>query len=209
VQTVAHELPTTVTPDRGDLPAVLDKALRTLDRARIDHVVIGGIASSVLGRPRTTTDIDVFLKPADALPALDALGAAGFDTDRLDDQWIYKATLRDICVDIIFSTRYGIYLDDRMFERSRIEQFESVSVRVIAPEDLFVIKAIAHDEATPRHWFDALGVLIRSKIDWDYMLERSSRANRRVLSLLLYAQSVDYFVPQNVVTTLSMRVCAG
>lgn len=177
-----------------------------LDAARIDHALIGGIASSVLGRPRTTRDIDVFVKPHDADAALTALGERGFVIDRLDAAWIFKATKHDIQVDLIFYTRYGIYLDDAMVEHARAATYRGAKLRVVAPEDLIVMKAVAHDEATPRHWHDALGLLTSSELDWDYLLARSRRAQHRVLSLLLYARSLDYFIPGRVIAALCRRI---
>jgi hypothetical protein len=68
------------------------------------------------------------------------------------------------------------------------------------------MKAVAHDEATPRHWHDALGLLGSFDLDWDYLLLRSGRAHCRVLSLLLYAKSLDYFIPGRVIQALCRRV---
>lgn len=186
---------------------VLADVTAALEQDGVEHVVIGGIASSVLGRPRTTRDIDVFLQPHAADPALAALDKHGFTTDRLDPNWIFKAYKDGVMVDVIFSTRYGVYLDEEMLRRSRIESFRGARVRVIAPEDLLVIKAIAHDEAAAKHWYDALGLLGDEALDWDYLLRRAQRGCRRVLSLLLYAQSIDYWVPERVIRTLMLRIC--
>lgn len=188
------------------LPAVLAETHAALERARIAYALIGGIASSVHGRPRTTRDIDVFLKPSCADHALEALAAQSFRTDRLDPKWIFKAYKDEVQVDLIFATGRGIYFDDEMLARASIRSFRDVAVRVVSPEDLVLIKAIAHDEATPRHWHDALGVLLRAELDWDYLLARSRFGQRRLLSLLLYAQSLDYAVPEPVVRELMRRV---
>lgn len=193
--------------DGGDnLPQVLGEVTRALEADDVPHVVIGGIASSVLGRPRTTRDIDVFLQPRDADAALGSLGGRSFETERLDPNWIFKAFKRGITVDVIFSTRYGVFLDDEMLARSRVQSFGGARVRVAPPEDLLIIKAIAHDEAAPKHWYDALGLLMGSELDWDYLLRRSRRGQRRVLSLLLYAQSIDYSVPDRVIRALTARI---
>ena len=189
------------------LPGVLDDVGSALDEGGIDHAVIGGVASSIHGRPRTTKDIDVFLKPRDADSALELLEARNFDVERTDPKWIFKARKRGVQVDIIFSTRIGVYFDEEMLGHSRFMTYRGTRVRVISPEDLLVIKAIAHDEATPRHWFDALGVIVGSELDWDYLIERARRGQRRVLSLLLYAQSLDYAVPDRVIRTLAQRIC--
>jgi hypothetical protein len=74
-------------------------------------------------------------------------------------------------------------------------QFRGTALRLIAPEDLLVIKALAHREETPRHWYDALAVIARSELDWEYVVERARKGPRRVLSLLVYATSVDLLVP--------------
>ncbi len=181
---------------------VLEETHRTLEAGGIRYGLIGGVASSVLGRPRTTRDIDLFVKPCDAERVLAALEARGFECERTDHKWIFKAFKHGVQVDIIFLTGRGIYFDGELVERCRAVTFAGVDVWVVAPEDLFVIKAVAHDEATPRHWHDALGLLLKSDFDWDYLLQRSRFGQRRVLSLLLYAQSLDYAVPDRVICEL-------
>jgi predicted nucleotidyltransferase len=198
-----HRLPA---EEEDHFSDVLAEVGQVLSAAGIEHALIGGIASSVLGRPRTTRDIDVFVRPDEADAALMALGAHGFEIDRLDAAWIFKAIKHDVQVDLIFYTRYGIYLDDSMIEHSRVASYRGAEVRVVSPEDLLIMKAVAHDEATPRHWHDALGLLGRAELDWDYLLLRSRRAQRRVLSLLLYAQSLDYFIPGRVIAALCRRL---
>jgi predicted nucleotidyltransferase len=185
---------------------VLAEVHSALDDAGIPFALMGGVASSVHGRPRSTRDIDVFVRPDDADPALVALTERGFAPNRIDPKWIFKATKHGVCVDIIFSTGKGIYFDAEMQEKSVAGSFRGVEVRVIAPEDLVVIKAVVHDEASPRHWYDALGILGSRELDWDYLLHRAKKAQRRVLSLLLYAQSLDYAIPEEVIRRLLDRI---
>jgi predicted nucleotidyltransferase len=174
---------------------VLHEALGAIESAGIDYVLIGGVGSAALGRPRWTHDIDVLVAPVDADRTLEALGDAGFATDRTNEHWIFKATLLGIVVDVIFRTVGDIYLDEPMVRRSTRSEFLGVSARVAAPEDQIVIKAIAHDEQSGRHWNDALALIAACEIDWDYLVERASRGARRVLSLLIYAQANDLVVP--------------
>jgi hypothetical protein len=89
-----------------------------------------------------------------------------------------------------------------MIARLRRVAFKGRRIMVIPPEDLLVIKAIIHDEETPRHWADALGIIASSDLDWDYLLARAQHGARRVLSLLLYAQSTDLVVPDAVIRSL-------
>ena len=83
---------------------------------------------------------------------------------------------------------------------------------VLGPEDLVVTKALAHGEETAHYWWDALAIIAKRDLDWDYLLGRARRGPRRMLSLLLYAQSTDLAVPDHVIRRLaadgrSVRTC--
>jgi predicted nucleotidyltransferase len=186
--------------------AVLRAAVRAIETADIPYLLIGGVGSATLGRPRWTRDIDLLVEPVDAERTLEALGAADFDTERTNPHWIYKATKYDVVVDIIFRTVGDIYLDEEMLAHSMRAEFRGVSALVAAPEDQVVIKAIAHDEQSSRHWNDALCLIASCDIDWEYLLRRATRGARRVLSLLIYAQSSDLVVPARPIQRLYEQI---
>lgn len=191
------------TVDEETFLGVLDEVLDALNADGVPYAMIGGLASTILGRTRWTHDLDVFVRDQhDAARALEALSGAGFRTEKTDEHWLYKGIKRGVLVDVIFKGKGDIYLDDPMGERIRVEDFKGRRVPVVPPEDLIMIKAIIHDEATPRHLYDALGVIAHSDIDWDYLLERSAHGPRRLLSLLVYAQTCDLVVPDRVIRTL-------
>lgn len=189
--------------DEPTFLGVLDEVLAALNGDGVRYAMIGGLASTILGRTRWTHDLDVYLRDQhDAAHAMDALGRAGFRTERTDEHWLYKAIKRGVLVDLIFKAKGDIYFDDAMQERVRVEDFKGRMVPVVPPEDLIMIKTIIYDEATPRHWYDALGVIAHSDIDWDYLVQRSVHGPRRLLSLLIYAQTSDLVVPDRVIRTL-------
>ena len=97
---------------------VLREAVETVERAGIPFLVLGGLASSLVGRPRWTHDIDFLVRPDDARDVLVVLRSAGFTTEETDPVWIYKAFKDNVMVDIIFMVMGGIYLDDEMRARS-------------------------------------------------------------------------------------------
>jgi len=188
--------------------AVLREAVETVETAGFPFLVLGGLASSLVGRPRWTHDIDFLVRPDDARRVLEALGAAGFTTEETDPVWIYKAFKNDVMVDIIFMVMGGIYLDDEMRARSVERDYDGLRLRIPSPEDQIVIKAIVHREETSRHWFDALAILGRAELDWDYLLHRGRVGARRLLALLIYAQSSDLLVPSWVISRLYDEIYA-
>jgi hypothetical protein len=185
---------------------VLRDCTAALGESSIRYGLIGGIASSGYGRPRWTHDIDVFCRPEDAERVLDVLGHHGFETERTDPHWLFKGFKRDVLVDVIFQSHGAIYLDCDMIEHIVLREHLGVVVPLIAPEDLLVMKAVVHDEQGPRHWHDALGLIAGGRLDWGYLLRRGQRAPRRVLSLLVYAHSLDLDVPNKVIKDLYSRV---
>jgi hypothetical protein len=174
---------------------VLDEVLDAVADTAVPALVIGGVASAVYGRPRWSTDLDLLVREEDAAALLGTLAGRGFETDETFPDWLFKALKDDVLVDIIFKSSGDVYLDDEMLARSRTMPFRDREIRAAAPEDLIVMKAIAHSEPTSRYWYDALGILSRTPLDWEYLLTRSRQGPSRMLSFLLYARSIDLAVP--------------
>lgn len=194
-------------PSADAVARILEEATGALDEAHVPYLVLGGLVVSVFARPRTTDDIDVFVKPEDAHRALEVLQVAGFEIDEYDPMWLYKAWKDGVLVDVIFRSSGEIYLDDEMLARGVVRECRGVTLKMIAPEDLLVIKAVATAEHGAHHWYDALGIIARNPIDWSYLVDRARQAGpRRVLSLLLYAESNDMAVPAEAVEQLFLIV---
>ena len=182
--------------------AVFAEADRALDDAGIPHLLIGGLASAAIGRPRASGDIDLLVAPQNARRALAVLAAAGFDTDETNPHWIFKAVRQGVLVDLMFKMKGDVYLDQEMLARAVRCDVGGRLAAVAPAEDLIVAKALAHDEESSRHWFDALGLIASAPIDWDYLVRRAMKGARRVLSLLVYATSADLVVPPSVIRRL-------
>jgi hypothetical protein len=181
---------------------VLVRVAAVLDAVGCPWALIGGLPSAVYGRPRSTDDIDVLLRPADAPAALSALGVDGFLTDERDPAWLFKAIDRGVLVDLIFRTTGVTDLDDEMLGRLRHHTARGVRVPLVPPEDLVIIKATAFKERRPQHWYDALAVIERTPLDWDYFERRARAAASRVLALLFFARGEGVVVPCRVVDSL-------
>ena len=188
--------------EEGVFLAVVGDAARALEAAGIPYGVMGAIASAAFGRPRLTLDVDLFIRPQDVRRSLEALEAAGFEPKPSQHNWLAKCVRDRVLVDLIFTAKGGIYLDEPMLERIRAIEHKGVALRAVPPEDLVVMKAIASDQDTPRYWHDALGIIAASELDWDYLVQRARIGPRRVLSLLLHAQADDMIVPDRVIRSL-------
>jgi hypothetical protein len=104
---------------------------------------------------------------------------------------------------VIFRVSRDILLDDEMLARSTIARFRGRAVPVASPEDLVVMKAVVAGEDTARYWYDAIAILSQAPMDWTYLVERARQHGaRRILSLLLFATSVDLPIPTEPVRAL-------
>jgi predicted nucleotidyltransferase len=189
---------------------VLDEALDAVEEAGIAYVLIGGIGSAVFGRDRGTRDIDLLVRPEAARKVLAVLDERGFETEEFAEHWLFKARKHGVLVDVIFRSTRDILLGEEMLQRSRLMPFRDRTVRVAPPEDLVVMKACAASEDTPRYWYDAAAILAQTELDWDYLVARARQHGpRRLLSLLLFASSIDIVVPSEPIETLYEAIRGG
>ena len=189
-------------PILTNIVSTLFAAIEAIETHELQYALIGGIAVKELGRPRVTHDIDIFVKPDDADDILQILKEKGFETERRDPFWLYKAWSGDVLVDIIFRSCGDIYFEEEVREHVRRIPYYGRFINAISPEDFIVIKSAAHQEDNPHHWHDALAVLTQGNLNWDYLLKRSRHSPRRVLSLLIYAQSNDIAIPNDIIQKL-------
>nr|MDQ6921528.1 nucleotidyltransferase family protein [Candidatus Dormibacteraeota bacterium] len=174
---------------------VLVRAVEVLQQAGIPYALMGGLAAASIGRERATKDVDIFLAPEHADAALEALGQAGFRTERTDPVWLYKAFWEESLLDLIFESSGGILFDEDMRAHLREVTVLGREVKALAAEDILLIKALANKEHRPRHWYDALAIATETQLDWAYLLKRGRDHAPRLLSLLLYAVSEGVYVP--------------
>jgi predicted nucleotidyltransferase len=174
---------------------VLVRTVDVLEQAGIPYALMGGLAAASVGRERSTKDVDIFLTPEHAEAALEALGRAGFRTERTDPVWLFKAFWGESLVDLIFESSGGILFDEEMRAHRREVTILGREVKALAAEDILLIKALANKEHRPRHWYDALAIVSGSRLDWAYLLKRGRDHAPRLLSLLLYAISEGVYVP--------------
>ena len=114
-------------------------------------VIIGGVAASLLGTPRYTVDLDaVFLLGFDELPRLLHDAAEQGIEPRIADPVVFARKSRVL---LLRHTPSGIDIDIslgilpfeiEMVERSSLFEIGPVKLRLPTPEDLIIMKAVAH-----------------------------------------------------------------
>ena len=135
--------------------ALLLSPLASLQRllAHFDDrgIVIGGVAVSLLGKPRLTADVDVMiLLSIEDLPRLMAAAAQEGLAPRIADAEAFARRHRVLLLchqesSINVDISLGILpFEVEAVERSVIYQVGALAIRLPTPEDLIIFKAVAH-----------------------------------------------------------------
>ena len=181
---------------------VLAETIELLEEQDVPYLAGGSLCSNEWGRPSSVGDLDLIVDPRDAKRFLKVLADAGYDAEEAEPQWLFKAEKHGVTVDLIFEMEGHLYLDEVMLGRGVLKDAYGVKVRLMAAEDFVVSQAMSAKEDTPDYWYNGLGVLAKSQLDWDYLVERASSGPRRVLSLMVYAQSNDLPIPDGAIRRL-------
>lgn len=192
--------------DQSTILEVLGEVRDALDRVGIPYMFIGGLALAIYGRATPIEDLDIMVKHEDAEKAIKALEEAGFDTKEPSQNWLHKAAKSGVLVDIITRSEGDLYVDPEMLDRSVTKDYKGQQVRLVSAEDLLVMKAIAHEEDTAHYWHDAMTLIVGAELDWKYVVRRARHGAKRLLSLMIYAQSSDLFVPDDAIQDLYSSV---
>lgn len=155
---------------------IYKRALNTLNAAGVPYVVAGAYAIyEHTGIYRQTKDLDLFCEPAAVIPAMRALGAAGFRTRLEQKHWLGKALDDPYFVDVIFGMGNGLALIDRdWYAHSSPAILAATPVRVAPPEELiwhrlFIHERHRHDMADIAHLILCVGHLM----DWRRLIDKA------------------------------------
>ena len=171
----------------------LDALQHLLSRFDNRGVIIGGAAVSILGRARFTEDVDaMFLLSNKDLPHFLEMAKEEGIEPRVNDAvdfarknrvLLLKHTLTDTGIDISLG---ALPFEEEMVERSELyEVDETLQLRLPTPEDLIIMKAIAHrpkdledirtiadkypklDVKRIENWVKAFGEVLETPDLWD------------------------------------------
>ncbi len=187
--------------------------LSVLNNAGIRYVVGGAFAiHEYTCIWRFTKDLDVFLKPDDLKRALNALSAAGFDTEVRDPYWLAKTTKEGYLLDLIFNIGNGyVNIDDLWFDSSRTVTIAGVSAKLVGLEELiaskvYVARSDRFDGADILHIIEA----VKGDVNWARLLQILKEDDILLLWYLIlfsyvYPGRTDY-LPLQLMTDLFEKV---
>ena len=164
--------------------AALQRLLAHFDN---QGIIIGGVAASLLGRPRLTADVDaVLLLPIEELSLLMEVAAQEGLVPRIADAQdfarrhrvlLLRHQERWINVDISLGL---LPFEVEAVERGTVYQVGPLAIRLPTPEDLIIFKAVAH---RPKDLLD-IQAIIESHPDLDRRhIERWVREFARLLEM--------------------------
>lgn len=125
--------------------------LAWLKDAQVQGVVIGGVAASLLGRPRVTRDVDaVVLLETERWEEFLVLGASHGFVPRRADALAFATRAHVLLVthqpsNIDADISFGFLpFEKECVQRRIFVEVSGLSVPLLTPEDLIVMKAVAH-----------------------------------------------------------------
>jgi hypothetical protein len=157
---------------------------RVIDEAvarQIQFAVGGSLAMAGYGGGllRTPKDLDLYLEPEDKERLIQVLNELGF-TDYYEQQpydrnWIYRATRRDVLVDVIWQMANGrAKVDAAWLLRGPLIRWVGNDLRLVAIEELIWSKlyVLQRDRCD---WPDIFNLIdaARTQIDWPRLFDRA------------------------------------
>jgi hypothetical protein len=137
--------------DLDPLLSALRDLLAWLRSERVDAVVIGGVAASLLGTPRTTADVDALLFVEDEIgTGFVESGRRWGIRPRIDDAVEFARRTRvlllrhdasGVDIDISFG---ALPFEEAAVREARVVEVAGLRIPVPRVEDLLVMKAVAH-----------------------------------------------------------------
>jgi hypothetical protein len=153
----------------ADIEATLKKSAAALRGADVPFLLGGSLASWARGGPETRHDLDLMIKREDLDRAVRALSEAGLRAEDPPEEWLVKAWDGDVLVDLIFWPK-GLEIDDEVIARGEELAVLSMTMRVMAIEDVMITKLMALSEHHLRYE-GLLGIAraLREQIDWEHV----------------------------------------
>ena len=155
------------------------KVIELLEKAHIPYMLSGSLASSYLGQPRATNDIDIVIDPTESQLSsfISLLGSRFYVSSDAALQALEDRTMFNIIdndsgwkADLIIK-KTGTY-SRHEFDRRQSGELMGVNISLVSPEDAILSKLWWSSQTqSPVQMKDALGVMAVQwkSLDWKYL----------------------------------------
>lgn len=175
------------------LSKCLHKLVEVFEECEAPYAVLGGLAMSAYGVPRSTVDVDIGLavseerKVREIIQKLEARKMAMYEKAKPEYTMVHLSDQENLADVEIWFKPDGITWSEEVLKRRWRVTFKlnrnSFKAYVLSPED-FIVNKLARVDRDTRDEEDVVGVMASSKdkIDWSYLTKRAKE--EKVLDLI-------------------------
>ena len=167
--------------NKNALLLVIEELLKVLKKHNIKFVLMGGIAASVLAKPRATFDIDgiISISKEKLKEFLPEFKKKGF---KFDPKRPFRK-IQGLPFFTLYFTRYKTYVDlfisvsefqKEIIRRARQVKYDKLNIKIISPEDLILVKLQSGREKDIE---DVREIIMgnKEKLDYKYLKKWSKK----------------------------------
>jgi len=149
----------------------LRSALKAAASALKEHgprfALAGSFALWVFGAPEPVHDVDFVVAETDVEAAAATLAKAGFAVERTPEDWLFKAHVDDVVVDVLHRVN-GVAVDADLLDAAEAHDVLAIRMPVLTPTVVLIQKLRSLDE----HFCDFTSLLpaaraVRERVDWN------------------------------------------
>ncbi|HJQ42899.1 MAG TPA: nucleotidyltransferase [Jatrophihabitantaceae bacterium] len=172
-------------PDNRDaLREALKRSASALKAAGVPFALAGSYALWVRGAPESEHDVDFVVAEDDTERAAQALTAAGLTILRPPEDWLFKADVDGVLVDVLHR-QAGVAVTPELLNRAEVIEVLSIRMPVLDATDLMASKL----QVLAEHYCDFGAVLpairaVREQLDWPRL--RKEVAGNEYANALLF-----------------------
>jgi hypothetical protein len=177
-------------PDQATLREALKRVAVALKQSGAPFALMGGYAAWARGGPEPAHDVDFLVADADAPQVRESLVEQGFELLDAPEDWLFKVTVDDAVVDVIFRVTGHAATREVVQEADDLEVL-SVIMPVLSATEIIVQKM----QTLGEHYCDYGAMIpvaraLREQVDWD-RVARETGDNPFAEALLFLLERID------------------
>lgn len=180
---------------------MIQRMAEVFRKDKLPYVIIGGIASSILGKPRMTMDADVviLLSSENICGFIQDMKRNGFNVTVASEPKIIARLKRGLPVKLRYKKKFSVdmrlasySIDRKAIKRANKRTIFNVKLPIATPEDLIIYKLVRFDEIDQA---DIKAVLVRyiKKLDFKYIIKTVKELSNETRNIQI-ENNLKYFL---------------